>query len=265
MSETKLISGGPPVPDVYMVTTDQSSILGNGTLEHPLRAIAGPGGITLEDEGAPVAGNPHHTINFVGAGVVATDVAGVGTVTIPGGISGVVVEDEGGPLGSFTTLNFVGAGVTAANAGGGVASVTVPGGITLEDEGAPVTGNPHQTLNFVGAGVAATDVAGVGTVTVTDAVTISAVAIANTAPGAASQVVRVNPTAGGFNVTLPAAASFTGQTIVVKNVSSSTNIVVVLPTGGDTIDGAASVSLSGDRFFCGFTSDGVSDWMITKA
>ena len=84
-------------------------------------------GVDLEDEGAPVAGNPHSTLNFVGAGVTATDSGGVGTITIPG------------------------------------ASVL---GVDLQDEGVPVANNPHATLNFVGDGVAVSDVAGVGTVTI---------------------------------------------------------------------------------------------------
>jgi len=45
-----------------------------------------------------------------------------------GGGSGVNVQDEGGASFSSTTLNFVGAGVTAANPGGGVATITIPGG-----------------------------------------------------------------------------------------------------------------------------------------
>ncbi len=97
-------------------------------------SVTVPGGVALQEEGAPVTGNPHATINFVGAGVAATDVGGVGTVTIPGGITGITVDEEGSGLGSFTTLNFVGAGVTAADAGGGVASVTIPGGAPVPSE-----------------------------------------------------------------------------------------------------------------------------------
>jgi len=37
------------------------------------------------------------------------------------------VEDEGTPLGAFDTFNFVGDGVTATDAGGGVATITIPG------------------------------------------------------------------------------------------------------------------------------------------
>jgi len=94
---------------------------------------------------------------------------------------------------------------------------------------------------------------------------VSAVATTNVAPVSAQQIVRVNPTGGSFSVTLPSAASFTGQAIYVKNVSTSENLITVLPTGGDTVDGTASVTLNGERFFCGFASDGVSDWMIIGA
>lgn len=84
-----------------------------------------------------------------------------------GGAGGVIVEDEGVSLGSFTTLNFAGAGVTATDAGGGVATITIPGGITgivVKDEG--VSKGTFQALNFIGAGVTAAD-AGSGVASVT--------------------------------------------------------------------------------------------------
>lgn len=44
------------------------------------------GGVSLEDEGTPVTGTPHTTLNFTGAGVTVTDAgSGEATVTIPGG------------------------------------------------------------------------------------------------------------------------------------------------------------------------------------
>lgn len=49
-----------------------SATLGGGVLD----------GVLVEDEGNPVVTTK--TLNFVGAGVTATDVAGVGTITIPG-------------------------------------------------------------------------------------------------------------------------------------------------------------------------------------
>ncbi len=51
-------------------------------------AGGGGGGSTIivEDEGAPIAGNPKSTLNFVGAGVTASDGGGgIATITIPAG------------------------------------------------------------------------------------------------------------------------------------------------------------------------------------
>jgi hypothetical protein len=88
---------------------------------------------------------------------------------------------------------------------------------------------------------------------------------ANVVLVSANQVARLDPTAGGFSATLPAAAGLGGQVIILKNVSTSTNIVTVLPTGADTIDGLTSQLLTGDHFQASFISDGVSSWMITGA
>jgi NADH:ubiquinone oxidoreductase subunit F (NADH-binding) len=88
---------------------------------------------------------------------------------------------------------------------------------------------------------------------------------ANVVLVSANQVVRVDPSAGGFNVTLPAAVGLGGQIIIIKNVTTSTNIVTVLPSGADTIDGLASQLLTGDHFQIQFISDGVNSWMITGA
>ncbi len=47
------------------------------------------GGITLEDEGTPVPNGPHTVMNFLGAGVDATDAgSGEANITIPGGGGG---------------------------------------------------------------------------------------------------------------------------------------------------------------------------------
>ncbi len=133
MTDTKTISAGVPVPSTTLVQTDRSTILGDGSHQHPLTAIGGGGGgIIIEDEGTPIAGNPHGTVNFVGAGVTATNVGGVATVTVPSG--GVIVQDEGTPIANnpHGTMNFVGAGVTATDIGG-VATITVPGGAALSN------------------------------------------------------------------------------------------------------------------------------------
>lgn len=64
MTDTRRIAGGPPVPSLAMVSADQVTILGNGTPEHPLRAVhavdasvftaAFRGGTLLPRRGQPV-------------------------------------------------------------------------------------------------------------------------------------------------------------------------------------------------------------------
>lgn len=118
----------------------------------------------VQDEGVAVLTNAAK-FNFVGAGVTAADAGGgVATITIPGGISGVPVQDEGVAQGTATTFNFVGALVTAAVATG-TATVTITGPM-IKDEGVNVAN--ANTINFVGAYVAATTVGNDITVTITD-------------------------------------------------------------------------------------------------
>jgi hypothetical protein len=95
-------------------------------------------------------------------------VINVGAVQGGGGQGGVVVEDEGVPIGvgTFDTLNFLGGGVVASDAGGGDADIIIPG-ITFEDEGVPLAGAPHDTVDFVGDITAVDGGGGRVTVTVT--------------------------------------------------------------------------------------------------
>lgn len=116
--------------DAYDATT------WNGNVEVPtknavrdkIESLSIGGGIDVEDEGVSEATGVT-TLNFTGAGVVASDAGGgVVDVTIAGGGSGIDVEDEGvSEATGATTLNFVGAGVTAADVGGGVVDVTISG------------------------------------------------------------------------------------------------------------------------------------------
>jgi len=94
------------------------------------------------------------------------------TSTMPPYTGTFVVEDEGVVQGSAPILDFVGAGVTAA-VGGGVATVTIPGGggflpstgtVVVRDEG--VIQGSAPILDFVGAGVTAAIAGGVATVTI---------------------------------------------------------------------------------------------------
>ena len=65
-------------------TTKALYVAANGDIQYGNVASS----ITIQDEGTPVTGGPHSTLNFVGPGVTATDsVAGTTTITIDGGDS----------------------------------------------------------------------------------------------------------------------------------------------------------------------------------
>lgn len=52
-------------------------------------------GVSLEDEGTPVTGTPHTTLDFVGAGVTVTNAgSGEATITIPGGAGGQIIIND---------------------------------------------------------------------------------------------------------------------------------------------------------------------------
>lgn len=92
-------------------------------------------GVAVEDEGTPLAGNPQSTINFVGAGVTATEIAGVATVTIPGGITGIDVQNGGvDVVNPATGLDFT-PDFIVTDEGGGIANIALahpPSGITIQ-------------------------------------------------------------------------------------------------------------------------------------
>jgi len=80
----------------------------------------------IRDEGVDIG--IVNTINFVGAGVSASQVGLTATVSIPGGGSGIDTEDEGSSVGTGQTiLDFVGAGVSLSSAGSRT-TITIPGG-----------------------------------------------------------------------------------------------------------------------------------------
>lgn len=69
------------------VATDRATITGTGTVDDPL--VAAFDGVDVESSGSPLAGNPHSTLNFIGATVVDAG-GGKANITISGGGSGLV-------------------------------------------------------------------------------------------------------------------------------------------------------------------------------
>ncbi len=115
-----------------------------------LAAAGGSGGITLEEGGTPISGNPHSTINVTGNASVADAGGGVATLNVPG----ITFESSGTPIsgGTHTTLNVTGSGATLVDAGGGVAHLTVSGGSGATS----LTGDTTGTIS--GSAIATTTV-----------------------------------------------------------------------------------------------------------
>lgn len=75
------------------------------------------------------------------------------------------------------------------------------------------------------------------------------------------EVVRCDPSGGGFTVNLPTASGIAGQQVVVKNVTSSTNTITVDGNGAETIDGSATETITTAWGSLALVSDG-TNWLV---
>lgn len=82
---------------------------------------------------------------------------------------------------------------------------------------------------------------------------------ANLIPNATTQCVLVNCSGGNRNIQLTNIAHAAGRTITVKKTDASANLLIVSPTSGGTIDGAASFTSAAAYASIRLISDGV-DW-----
>lgn len=77
------------------------------------------------------------------------------------------------------------------------------------------------------------------------------------------QLVRLDPTAGGFVVTLPLASSTkAGFVLHLKNDSDSTNAIAITPAMGDTVDAISTATMNLARQSLVLVSDGIDNWMV---
>lgn len=143
------------------------------------------------------------------------------------------------------------------------AGVTTP---TLDTTGALAIGASATGITLGAAGVATSlpgDVTA-GTLTIgtkrVDPYNVNATAKTADYTAALGDLVRCDPSAAGFTVTLPSAASNAGRGVTIKNVTTSTNAITIDTTGSETIDDAASYSLATSRGTATFVSDG-TNWM----
>ena len=126
MTDTKSVAGSRPVSSLTLVQADQDTIVGEGSIEKPLRVNAAQSGIAVEDDGVLVAGGPFTTIDVTGDGATASD-SGDRVVQIH--VPGITYQDEDVdvPGAPHIVVNYTGDGVTATDAGGGVLEVNIPG------------------------------------------------------------------------------------------------------------------------------------------
>ena len=71
----------------------------------------------------------------------------------------------------------------------------------------------------------------------------------------------VDTAGGAVTITLPTAVGVTGRTYTVKKISADVNAVTVNTTGGQTIDGVASIAFRIPQTSLDFVSDGIN-WRI---
>jgi hypothetical protein len=121
LTQGSIILGGAGDISVELPIGAASTVLTSDGTTASWQPVSG-GAITFQDGGAPVAGAPHTTVNFTGAGVTASD-AGGGTldVTIPGGgVSDFVsLTDTPGSITANGVLIGNGAGSALLNLGPG--------------------------------------------------------------------------------------------------------------------------------------------------
>ena len=170
-----------------------------------------------------------------------------------GGSNTVAVQDEGVAVNTASTLNFVGAGVTATDAGGGVATITIPGGSTQGTAlvftatagenlavGEPVrfdtTGTPGNALKAQATTLPTADAVGVVKTGVLSGATVTVYTMGNVpvlfgaAPAASANGSRVylDPsTAGRATITLPTGS---GESVVLIGRLTGANGVTAAPT-----------------------------------
>lgn len=124
MTDIKTVAGSRPVSSLTLVQADQDTIVGEGSIEKPLRVNASQSGIAVEDDGVPVTGGPFTTIDVTGDGATASDAGGrVVQIDVPG----TTYQDDGVdvPGGPHTVVNCTD-GLVATDAGGGVVELSVP-------------------------------------------------------------------------------------------------------------------------------------------
>lgn len=77
-------------------------------------------------------------------------------------------------------------------------------------------------------------------------------------------LILADTSGGGFTITLPAAADATGRKVAIQKISSDANTLTIAAASGETVDNAASVTISAQNAALSPVSDG-SNWYGTQS
>jgi hypothetical protein len=152
----------------------------------------------------------------------------------------ITIKEEGTNIvASANTINFVGSGVTASNVSG-VATITVPGGITgvaVQEEGTNVLATAN-TINFVGSGVTASNVSGVATITISSG-GISGIAVQEEGTNVLATANTINFVGSGVT------ASNVGNVATITITSGGISGIDILANASPVTANATSISFNG--------------------
>lgn len=81
--------------------------------------------------------------------------------------------------------------------------------------------------------------------------------------GSDTDLFLINSTSGDITLTLPSAVGVSGKRLTIRKIDSSTNNVIVDPTGAETVDSLAVLYLNSQGDSVDLVSDG-SDWISTN-
>lgn len=215
-----------------------------------------------------------------------------------------VPSSEPGPAWAAEIVTAFGAVDVHDHSGGKGVQVTPAGlninaDVSFANSGSPVAATGLRMAKFTSLGADPTDVSGIyvksgdlwynnaggshvqltsGTTLATSVLppanwTTTSTSVDLTIPAAATYTtVLVDSTSGARVITLPlASAVASGRYFVVKQASSVSTSITVVPAGADTIDGLTTVTVNAQSFYVGtnrgaiiFVSDGVSQWRMVR-
>jgi hypothetical protein len=161
---------------------------------------------------------------------------------------------------AFTDDNFEVLESTA----GGSPRIRMGQGTTIEDDTLRGAGavSPTAMVDSADIGATQTNLAGsLNFVGIDEArMAVSLVFTSGPVGAVANQIVRCNPTGGGFTINLPKAdVNNGGKRVIVKEVQGSANTLTIAGSGGDAIQGSTTIAAAfGARMYM---SNGSNAWM----